>query len=104
MGFQLSGDLRQRLREEIFHAIGRDAFVLFASDKLDIPDFRSMVRDSGFELQLHEFLVSYEVNGLARLCDELKLFRPNSAKLMSVVDEILKGMAAYSETTGSKNA
>lgn len=104
MGFQLSGDLRGRLRVEILNVISRDDFVLFASDKLDIRNFTSMVADRRFELQLHEFIGIYEVDGLSRLCNELKLFRPNSAKLMSVVDEILKGMAAYSETTGSKNA
>jgi hypothetical protein len=104
MGYRLTGELRGRLRGEIYKAITRDAFVLFASDKLDIPDFKSMVAEAGFELQLQEFLIIYEVDGLARLCNELRLFRPRAAKLVKVVDEILKGMAAYSETTGSKNA
>jgi hypothetical protein len=93
--FELIATQRERLRKQIVAAFDRDAFSMFASDKLGIADFRSQVPDTGFESQCHAFILLTERQGtLERLCIELKDARANKPGLVAVVSEILLTMSA----------
>ena len=105
MGYQLTGKLRGRLRDAIVDSMSREDFAIFASDHLEIKNFRSEVGEGArFDVQLQDFLLSFEKTDLAKLCTELRHARAASANLVSVVNEILEAISTYSETRGDKNA
>jgi hypothetical protein len=104
VGFELTTSLRERLRNAIVAKFNRDSFFLFASDRLDVKDFRMKVREAGFEVQVHEFLLFYETVDLVRLCDQLKLARPKETMVHEVVDEILLAISSYVDTRGNSKA
>jgi hypothetical protein len=104
MAFELTANLRERLRTVIVAKFTRETFLLFANDKLEVKDYRSKVREAGFEVQVHEFLVYYEAVDLVLLCEQLKLARPRDADVATIVSDVLTTLSAYAGAKGNKKS
>lgn len=93
-----------RLRTAIVKHFDRDQFARFASDRLAVPNFRSVVSESNLEVQLQEFLTDFDVDNFRVLARALMHERSNVPAILDLAADVFMEIAQRGTRRSSPNS